>query len=221
MQTVKAIANNFVNLLYPMHCHGCNKPLEAANKYHVCDLCISSVKYNAMPPFKIGIRGTRAHSACLYEGALKELIHKFKYKGKTVLSKILSKFMIDYAAEALLPLDIDLITVVPLHKKRLKEREFNQSLLLAGPISKEFDIPVKNILEKVRQTKYQNELLKKERLKNLKGAFSVCDKTDIFEKKILLIDDVMTTGATLRECSRTLLNEGAKTVTCLTLARGI
>jgi len=221
MQTIKTIAKNFVNLLYPMHCYGCNKPLEAANEYHACDFCIASIKQNVMPPFEAGIRDTKIYSACLYEGTLKELIHKFKYRAKTALSKILSKFMIDYIKENPILMDIDMITVVPLHKKRLREREFNQSLLLASPISKEFGIPTENMLEKIRQTKYQNELLRNERLKNLKDAFCIRNKSDVQEKKILLIDDVITTGATLSECSKTLLIGGAKSVTCLTLARGL
>ena len=204
-----------------MHCLNCRIPLEAENELHVCRACISSIKYNAMPPFELESADAKAYSACLYEGTLKELVHLFKYKGKTVLTGILSTLMLNYIKENPEITNADLITVVPLHKKRLREREFNQSLLLANSIEKQSGIKCKNTLEKIRLTKYQNELLKTERLVNLKHAFAVRDKKDIVGKRVLLIDDVMTTGATLSECVNTILSEGANSVTCFTLARGI
>jgi len=218
---MKVIAKNFLNLIYPLHCLGCQTPLEAMNELRLCGRCMASINHNAMPPFDLDDLPVLAYSACLYDSALKELVHRFKYKGKTVLAKIFSKLMIDYIKENLEITDVDLVTVVPLHKEREREREFNQSLLIANPISKEHSLMLTNTLEKTRKTRYQNELLKSERLKNLQGAFRVSPKAEIKEKKILLIDDIMTTGSTLVECSRTLLNGGAKSVKCFTLARGI
>ena len=174
-----------------------------------------------MPPFELDDLPVLAYSACLYDDALKELVHRFKYKGKTLLAKIFSKLMIDYIRENPEIAGVDLVTVVPLHKERLREREFNQSLLIANPISKEHSLILINTLEKTRKTRCQNELLKSERLKNLKGAFCISPKVDIKDKNILLIDDIMTTGSTLGECAKTLLGGSAKSVKCFTLARGI
>jgi competence protein ComFC len=221
MQAVKDIAKSFLNLLYPLHCLGCGKALGSLDEFHLCTLCIASIKPNAMPPLELEDTPVKAYSACLYEGTLKELIHQFKYKGKTNLVKIFSRLMTDYIKENPEIADVDIITVVPLHKKRLKEREFNQSLLLANAIAKEYGLSLKNTLEKTRKTRYQNELLKSERHTNLKDAFKICDKMKVNGQDILLIDDVMTTGATLGECAKTLLDGGAKKVSCLTLARGI
>lgn len=221
MQALKTIAKSFVNLLYPMHCLGCGKALEPVDELCLCATCIASIKHNAMPPFELEDVPVKAYSACLYEGLLKELIHQFKYKGKISLAKIFGALMIDYIKENPEIAQVDLVTVVPLHKKRLREREFNQSLLLANALAKSCELTLKNTLEKTRKTKYQNELLKTERHTNLKGAFNISSNIDIKEKYILLIDDVMTTGATLSECAKTLLEGGAKKVTCLTLARGI
>lgn len=221
MQSVKVIAKNFLNLLYPLHCLGCQAPLEAVNEFHLCGHCISSINRNAMPPFELDDLPVKAYSACLYDSALKELVHRFKYKGKTALAKIFSKLMIDYIADNPEIAHADLITVVPLHRERLREREFNQSLLIANPISKEYSLPLTNILNKTHKTRYQNELLKGERLKNLNGAFSISPEINIEDKDILLIDDIMTTGSTLSECAGTLLGGGARSVKCFTLARGI
>ncbi|MFA5085664.1 MAG: ComF family protein [Candidatus Omnitrophota bacterium] len=221
MQAIKVLTKNFLNLLYPLHCLGCQAPLEAMNELRLCGHCIDSINRNAMPPFELDGLPVKAYSACLYDDALKELVHLFKYKGKTVLAKIFSKLMIDYIKDNPEITDVDLTTVVPLHRDRLKEREFNQSLLMANYISKEYSIELKNVLEKTRKTRYQNELLKSERLKNLRDAFTVSPMADIKGKSILLIDDIMTTGSTLSECAKTLLKDGAGSVKCFTLARGI
>ncbi|MDP3730331.1 MAG: ComF family protein [Candidatus Omnitrophota bacterium] len=221
MQAVKGIVKNFLNLIYPLHCLGCETALEAINELRLCGHCIASINRNAMPPFELDSSPVLAYSACLYDSGLKELVHRFKYKGKTILAKIFSKLMIDYIKDNPEIADVDLVTVVPLHRERLKAREFNQSLMIANPISKEYSLMLTNTLEKTRKTRYQNELLKGERIKNLKSAFRVSPKADIKDKRILLIDDVMTTGSTLGECAKTLLNGGARCVTCFTLARGI
>lgn len=221
MRTLKTIAQSVVNLLYPLHCLGCQSALESSNEFRLCDRCIASIRQNAMPPFELETSSVMAYSALLYDDALKELVHSFKYKGKTALAKVFSKFMIDCVKENPEIAQADIITVVPLGRKRLRKREFNQSLLLANPISQELSLPLKNTLEKIRVTKNQNELPKNERHVNLKNAFKVRVADDIAGADILLIDDIMTTGATLNECARTLLGGGARRVTCLTLARGI
>jgi ComF family protein len=174
-----------------------------------------------MPPFELEIPSVKAYSACLYEGTLKELIHVFKYKGRLALACVFSDIMMEYIKENPEIMDADIITAVPLHKSRLKEREFNQSMVIANKINEKLGFPVKEILEKTVKTKYQNELTKSERMTNLKGAFKVRENTGINGKRMLLIDDVMTTGATLNECAAAMLSSGAKSVTCFTLSRGI
>ena len=116
---------------------------------------------------------------------------------------------------------VDKIAFVPLSKGGVYKRGFNQSEILALNLSKEFSIPVAKILEKTRRTHRQNELARDERLSNLAGAFRIKSNTSINGLTILLIDDVMTTGATLSECAGTLKASGAKEVRCFTLARGI
>jgi len=164
-----------------------------------------------------------AYSACLYEDPLKELIHKFKYNNKRGLSKVFEKIMIDYIADNHEITDnVDIITFVPLHKKRELERTFNQSELLASAIGRVFGIPVKGCLEKRVQTKNQNELSRQERLANVKDAFAIKHGMEniVKDMDMLIIDDVMTTGATLNDSSRAIMRGGAKQVRCLTLARG-
>lgn len=119
-------------------------------------------------------------------------------------------------------LNIDMIMPVPLHPKRLRQRGFNQALLLAHRISMRHDIPlVYDNLARVRPTRPQVELTGEERVKNVAGAFSLRFPEIVENKHILLIDDVFTTGATMNECAAVLKSAGAEQVTACTLARAI
>jgi len=129
--------------------------------------------------------------------------------------------MIDFAKDNLDILDgIDAVTFVPAHKNIFKNRAFNQARLLAENISMEFGIPLMNTIEKTISTRHQNDLSRDERLVNLKGSFTLKNGSRIDKMKLLLVDDIMTTGATLDECSKTLLKGGAEKISCFTLARG-
>lgn len=165
---------------------------------------------------------SRAYSASFYEGTLKEAIHLFKYGKKSYLANTLSALMIAFLKDNPDVMEnIDIMTFVPLHSRSLREREFNQSKLLGAGIREEFGMPMVDTMDKVAGTRRQNELTKNERLVNLKGAFRMRKGVDVRGLGVLLIDDVMTTGATLDECSHVLLASGAREVRCLTLARGI
>lgn len=117
--------------------------------------------------------------------------------------------------------EIGLITCVPLQGERLRKRGFNQSRVLAKQIAGFFEVPFKDTLEKLKTTRPQNELSREERLHNLSGAFEAGKDLSLSGLKILLIDDVLTTGATLDECSRVLKSADAKEIICFTLARGV
>ena len=116
----------------------------------------------------------------------------------------------------------DLLIPVPLHPKRLKERGFNQSLLLVKELSRKTGIPYrKQILKKSRPTIPQVNLNGKEREKGVKGSFQIMDGEEVEGKSILMVDDVYTTGATVNECSKVLLTGGAKRVDVFTLAHAV
>jgi len=140
---------------------------------------------------------------------LKNAIHVFKYKFVKDLAKPLAKLL-----EQKINFDYDFIVPVPLHSKRLRWRGFNQAELLAKQINQSKTI---NALAKTKNTKPQIMLSQDQRKQNIKNSFKcICDLTN---KKILLIDDVQTTGSTLEECKKALLQAGAKQVKCLTLAK--
>jgi ComF family protein len=117
---------------------------------------------------------------------------------------------------------IDMVMPVPLHRKRLRQRGFNQALLLAHRMSEQYGIPlVFDNLERVRPTRPQVELSGEERVKNVTGAFALRFPKKVEDKHILVIDDVFTTGATMNECAGVLKSAGAEQVTACTLARAL
>ena len=130
--------------------------------------------------------------------------------------------MTEGCQEFLAEFDVDLMVPVPLHPKRLRWRGFNQSLLLARQVSRRYDVPVDPfVLERRRETVAQTQLTEEERRQNVRGAFEADPKKSLKGRRVLLVDDVYTSGATVNECSRVLMRAGAREVTVLTLARTI
>ena len=158
-----------------------------------------------------------ARSAFVFEGKVLDAIHKFKYGRDTSLAGPLAALV----RGSHIPQSPCLLVPVPLHPGRLRERGFNQSLLIARELSRITALPLAyNRLRRARDTGQQVGLKAAERKKNVSGAFTV-DEPGFFKgKKLLLIDDVITTGATLNECAKVLKKAGAEVI-ALTVARAV
>lgn len=152
-----------------------------------------------------------------YGGILKSLILKFKYESNYNVGYLLANFLIEIIRES--EIDIDIICYIPMIRKDERKRGFNQCKLIANEIGYNLNIPVSNCIKKVKHTKEQKKLTKEERIKNLIGAFEVKSNEDIKNKRVLLIDDVMTTGATIGECTKILKKSGVKEIIVLTIAK--
>lgn len=157
-----------------------------------------------------------------YEGPLQETIHRWKYEGKTSLTPFFGQWM----AEGLLrfwdPPCFDVLIPVPLHVKRLRERGFNQALLLAREVSRRTGISYqKRVLRKKKPTVPQVNLSGVDRERGIRGVFHLVGSEKLEGKSVLLIDDVYTTGATVNECAKILLAGGAERVDVFTLARAV
>ncbi len=191
-------------------CLCCGRFLEGAGEDHLCAKCL-----DRPPAF------SRHRSCGRYDGVLKDLILLFKYGRVPVLSPVLGR----YAAESLGADEevwegLDYIVPVPLHRKRRRERGFNQSQLLAGDLARiqRFEV-LERCLVKVRNVPPQTSLEGAGREGNVRGAYAARGARKIAGKTLLLVDDVFTTGSTLRECSRVLMSAGAREVRALTLAQ--
>lgn len=194
-------------------CARCDQPFvsEAATSFtpdHHCQNC-----QERLPAYQ------RAWTLFPYIPPLQNAICLFKYRGKVSLARPLADLMITALPQ---PLDIDLVMPVPLHPTRLRDREFNQSLLLADQIARHLNRPVSltNLL-RTTATDPQTTLRRQARLRNLRKAFTVRNPHEIADQHLLLIDDVYTTGTTVNECAKTLKKAGAASVTVLTLARTV
>ena len=157
-----------------------------------------------------------AYSFGSYEGPLRNLIHLFKYGKVETLASPLAAFL-----ASALPREeqVDLVIAMPAHWRKKWERGFNQAELLAQPVARRYGLKLSQNLRRSRYTKAQAGLTEAERQKNLKGSFVVRRPSELAGKRILLVDDVFTTGATLRAAAEALKGAGAARVTALTLAR--
>jgi len=230
-----------IDFFFPPKCLLCGKSLGELPDDRPCPLCLSAIKFFSHPRcpccgLGFGDAPGEDHlcSGCLtderyfaqaraigpYEGLMAEVISRFKYQGASRLAKPLGTLLAAYQDPEFPFSRFNLILPVPLHPRRLRQRGFNQALLLARRISRVHSIPLDfTALQRTRLAQPQTQLSGAERLKNIRGAFEVLRPAAVADKKILLIDDVFTTGATVQECAKVLLKSGAKRVDVLTLAR--
>jgi ComF family protein len=240
---LRKLLAGLADIIYPQVCLCCKSKLQNSGTVNdlVCLDCWNKIKKNT-PPFcyscgrhlergsclknicreclKDKLSFDRAFSPCVYDGVIKKLIHSFKYGGKTGLGQPLAGLLTDFIREYNLPMDfIDFIVPMPLHRTRLREREFNQAEVLSNCICAEFHKKIlKDSLIRHRHTKTQTELKTAERRMNVAGSFLVADKEAIRGANLLLVDDVLTTAATASEAASALKNNGAGVVFVLTVA---
>jgi len=230
------------DLIYPNCCLACKNRIDPADARDlVCIRCWEKIEKN-LPPFcascgrrldkvsraknicssclKFKFHFDRAFSPCVYTGTIKQLIHEFKYCGKDYLGEPLGRLMNKFIKDYRLPIEyLDFIIPVPLHKSRLRQREFNQAQVLSEQVAKEFNKKVlPDVLLRNRPTRTQTELAFAERHKNVEKSFTVRDPGLIKDTNLLLIDDVLTTGATSSEAARALKDSGARIIFVMTLA---
>jgi len=162
----------------------------------------------------------QSRSVGLYDSGLKEYIKLFKYSKYRTLAGPLGDLMSNYTNRFYNIKDFDIITYVPVHPNRLAERGFNQAFLLAKRIGENLKIGVECLFIRGEDTVKQSKLSRKERLKNLKNKFMIKEGVNIGGKRILLVDDIYTTGATVDELARILLDNGADSIKIITLVSG-
>ena len=227
-----ALISHLINILYPSPCPLCGGTADKFIYSPLCKYCWSQIRRYTGPSCRICAMpfSSELSSICgqclkqfppfskvinfgVYEGALAEAIYQLKFHGVRRISKPLTTLLSNIS----LPV-VDGIVPVPLHIKSLRERGFNQSLLIARKLSRSLRLPLfMDILIKKKETPPQIGLSAKERISNVKNAFTV--QGNVKGQRILLVDDVMTTGATVRECSHALVNAGAREVIVATIAR--
>jgi len=228
-RTAQAVRQSLLDLLFPPRCVVCRR--EDADWF--CAACRSKIK-KILPPLcnrcglplhaqacshcqRLPLRIDGIRAMAYFEGNLRQAIHAFKYNHHPELARVLGKMLGDHLSA--FPLPADAIAPVPLHKSRQDARGYNQSFLIAQALSLEHNLPCwEGALTRVRATRSQIELGAAERRANVEDAFQADER--VAGARVLLIDDVCTTGSTLDACSVALKLRGAKSVWGLALARG-
>ena len=207
---IKSILEGLIEVIYPRenYCIICKED----NCFGICEHCRKSIKTIA------DSYQDEIISYGYYGGVLKDLILKFKYKSNFTAGDILAEFLEEYIIRNLKYQEY-VITYIPLSKKSKKIRGFNQCEYIAKKIAKDLSIEVLEILIKDKETKEQKRLKKDERYENIKDAFKIKKGLEIRKYNIILVDDVTTTGATLKEAYKLLRKYQVKDIKLLTLAK--
>jgi ComF family protein len=208
-----AFGSSLLKLLSPARCAACDALL-AERESAFCAACAPLLEPSAST-LEPGAAPVGAPAAFLYGGPLADAIQRLKYAGRSELARPLGALLADYAI--VFGGLVERVVPVPLHPSRLRERGFNQSALLARPVARALGVPFDPYwLARVRPTRDQASLAREARGHNLRGAFAA---RGVRAQRVLLIDDVRTTGATLAEASEALLRAGCERVHTLALAR--
>ncbi len=214
------IARGIGSLLFPAVCLGCRSALESGSSTApLCSGCLGTLARSLLPEDKFRHLDGAA-SPFLYRGAGRELILALKYQGRRSLVPFLAGQMAEETLRRLGDRRADLALPVPLHPTRLRERGFNQAELLAEGVAERLGIPCRpDLLIRCRPTRPQAELTREERSRNTRGAFDLRPETRLKGLRLLLVDDVLTTGATAEACAALLKQAGARSVWAVTAAR--
>ena len=207
-----------MDLLFPPKCPFCQSLLED-DETLLCARCQKEL------PWALGKDGEREgefFALCTaplhYRGRVRESVHRYKFSGVRAYAAPFAALMAQCVGDRLEG-EFDCVSWVPLSRKRLRSRGYDQARLLARGVAAQLGLEAVQVLDKVRHTPAQSGLEEESaRRANVLGAYSLRPETDVTGKRILLVDDVATTGATLSECARVLLTAGAEQVVCVTLA---
>ena len=244
---MKVFAQNWLNVglgfLYPETCQLCGEPRATAREGFVCRRCWTQVRF-IHPPFcercglpypgdlttpfecancrEMELHFGSARSAVVARGIVREAIHRYKYQRALWFEPFLADLLIREARPVLREQHWDFIVPVPLHSVKRREREFNQAERLANHLSAATGIPLNTgLLRRVSPTMTQTRLTREQRAENMRGAFAVTGHSGLDCERIVLVDDVFTTGATTSACAKVLRAAGAGDVCVWTVARGL
>ncbi len=232
----KAILGSVDRLFFPPVCLACNEPLESAAEVlclecrerllpisgNYCKKCGAPLEnYRCEACSHLDFVFDYARAAYVFQFPTQELVHQLKYSSISSPAAFFSQALLSIPAAKRFRNNFDCVTAVPLHWARQRERGYNQSELLGRRLAEELDLPFEAPVVRHINTRSQTNLSRQARLDNLSGAFSLRRKAEVSGKRIIVVDDVFTTGTTANEVSRVLKAGGAARVAVLTATRGI
>lgn len=220
------IFNKIASIIYPPKCIFCQKILNHSTLLHICSDCYSGLPFAQMAVLATSQENEEnfcdgAVSVFQYTGVVKESLIRFKFYNEPSYYKTYAKLIADRFAKMADIKQYDMVMSVPLHKHKEFSRGYNQAYLISKELGRELKLPEgSKLIKRYRNTEAQSLLDKQKRSQNVKGAFTIKFPEKVAGKSILLVDDILTTGSTLEECSRELKNAGAIKVTAVVVATG-
>ena len=207
-----------LDLLYPPRCAFCHKLLRHEGET-VCKDCLSGLPYTGDLAAQTGLKHIKSCvSPLFYENTVRDSLHRYKFGQRTGYAGIYAGFMVKSIDEN--QISCDIITWAPVSKRRMRSRGYDQSELLARELSRRLGLPFRRLLVKQKHTMPQSRTRNAaQRRENVKGAYRCCDPEEARGKRILLVDDIVTSGSTLSECAKTLKEAGAAEISAVTVAR--
>ncbi len=232
--------NILLNLVYPLKCEICEQELSLTAACRICPACRGKIikitdQYCLRCGKPLQIEPTvclecrqndriyfdSVRAAGIYQGVLRESVRVLKYNDRSCLGRELGELMVEAYRKHFDWADFDYLIPVPLYRKQWRKRQYNQAQVLCLHLAEKTGIPeLAGGLVRSRETRPQYQLTRQERGVNLRGAFRVNPKYDLAGKRVLVIDDISTTGTTINECARVLKQSGAEEVHGLVLAHG-
>ena len=232
-----------LSFFYPEICQSCGREPATAGQGYVCSGCWKNVRFIESPfcercglPFEgeitesfecgncaqMDLHFSQARSAVAARGLVLDIIHRYKYQRALWFEAFLADLLVRQAAPHLIRAPWDMIIPVPLHRLKREEREFNQAERMAFHLSSATGIPMESrTLKRVEPTLTQTALTRAERASNVRRAFALHKPPSLKAKRVILVDDVFTTGATTSACAKVLKAAGAADVAVWTVARGL
>lgn len=214
----KSILEKLIELIYPPKCVLCDNALSQIDS--LCSACQSNLKISKteidipyLEPYT-----AKCYSLFEYKDEIRAAICRFKFNGYKNYSDFFSKIIYRYLINSNNQFKVDYICSVPMTKKSLSSRGYNHAEIIAGKLSDFSGIEHYEALIKIKENSRQHQLGAKERFENVKGVYDVQDGAKVIGKTFLLVDDIITTGNTLKECAKTLYLAGAKKVICCTIS---
>lgn len=241
--TVKKIGQGVLNLVFPPHCYACDEPMqESTAGVTLCDDCYGEIEWIEGPTCKrcgapeqltVGTQKARTCHACeersyhfdeavciaRYTGTFRKLILSAKDGNREHIGRMLGRLAATQLSPAFSDWKPDIVVPVPMHWKRRFVRGVNSPELIAKALAKTLGVPIKHLVRRNRHTEHQFELPRKDRFPNVRDAFQLRKLFDVKGKKIVLVDDILTTGATCSETARLLKLNGAEAIRVAVLAR--
>lgn len=186
----------------------------------ICEICNERLpRISRNSSFEGGGNMSYLISAYYYKDMIQRLVSRFKFSPEIKIGGVLTNMLYDYIKEIEQIKEFDIICTIPLSRKRLRERGFNQAEVMAKQLSEKMGIEYMSCVYRCRHTLAQSTLKREERLENIKDAF-LADRKKVTGKRILLVDDIHTTGATMNACAKELIQKGAQEVVGIAFSKG-